>query len=160
MSQRQRDHPWECERTGRDQGLGVLCAQRKHRERSVRRGAPVCKGGRKAEATAWRRVISSVCASAGVERGASMRAGEVAWVAESGRGRGASGSVSGSGCGAARQHPLDLLRRQCGSSEGIVSGDGKCSVCGVGGARRRHQGQRLQELWSQEWRPVGASKVG
>ena len=70
-------------------------------------------------------------------------------MSERDRVRGASGSVSGSGCGGSKGSVLLIVRN--GSAAAVVGGvsrDSNCGVCGGGGARRRQQGQRPLELWS------------
>ena len=57
------------------------------------RSACVCEGGRESEAMVWA-TRQRQCVGAGAERSG---AGEMAWVTESDPGRGASGSVRGSG---------------------------------------------------------------
>ena len=130
---------------GRSEGGGIS-------EIGVAREKRQCLRGRQ---KSWGDVVSGASsavwagASAGAEHGVSMGAEEVAWVAESNRGGGASISVRGSGRRSSRGN---VRFGVCGNGNGSaaavvggVSGDGNGSVCGSGGAIRRQQEQRQQE---------------
>ena len=89
---------------------------------------------------AWRRGSSGVCASVGAERGASIRARELAWMAESDRGKEAIGSIRGSACGGSK-----------GSVRLIIQDGSAAAVVG------RQRGRQLQCL---PWRRSEPASVG
>ena len=88
------------------------------------------------------------------------KSGGVACLVNSDRGGGASGSVRGSSRSQQGQRPLWSSKAEVRQRSWGVSEEGNRSVCSGGGASRRQQKQRPLELWSQEWQPVGVSKVG